>query len=225
MTYAQQIVDENDARILHTREISADEVISVLAGNGEGGGVQAKSATGKGTMKKVVKITKRNGTVATVAPAGSHKKGQKVCRICGVPGHMAKTCPKGNSRGQKSAEARREEQAESSLSDEVKDRIKDMRDHDMTTSEIAAQLARELDMDEESLKKEVEKVLSRGADRHTSTVTGAIGREQYDAIRTAMHDRDFSSASYSLTRKVPAREVNTAVSSTDYKNYLKIRSV
>lgn len=173
---------------------------------------------------KVAKITKRNGTVATVAPAGTHKKGQKVCKICHTPGHIAKTCPKGNSRGTMSAGARLGQQAESSLSDELKDRIRDMRDHEMTTTEIAEKLAIELDWDVEETKKEVERVMSRHASRVIEQKAGAaIGPDRFKAIRDAMHGRDFSSAAYALTNKLSPKEVNAAVRSTDYTNYLDIR--
>jgi zinc knuckle protein len=66
-------------------------------------------------------------------PAGPKPKakparaGTRICKVCGKPGHMAKTCPKGNSRGQKSAATRLEEEADSSLSDKVKERVKDTR--------------------------------------------------------------------------------------------------
>lgn len=43
--------------------------------------------------KRAVKITKRDGTTDTVSRPVKRKKGQKLCKNCGQPGHMAKTCP------------------------------------------------------------------------------------------------------------------------------------
>ena len=38
-----------------------------------------------------------------------------------------------------------------------------------------------------------------------------------------MDDREFMSAKYSLTHKLPPREVNAAIRSTDYEDYLASR--
>jgi hypothetical protein len=38
-----------------------------------------------------------------------------------------------------------------------------------------------------------------------------------------MHDRGFSSAEYALSRKLSPREVNAAIKSTDYDDYLDNR--
>jgi hypothetical protein len=43
---------------------------------------------------------------------------------------------------------------------------------------------------------------------------------QYEALRDAMHDRDFSSAEYALTNRLSPREVNAAIKSADYDDYL-----
>src|SRR3989344_1954319 len=51
----------------------------------------------------------------------------------------------------------------------------------------------------------------------------AFGPDRYKAIRAAMHDREFQSARYSLVNKLLPREVNTAVRSKDYTDYLDIR--
>ena len=50
-----------------------------------------------------------------------------------------------------------------------------------------------------------------------------LDEDQYAELRDAMHDREFMSAKYSLTRKLPPREVNAAVRSTDYEDYFSSR--
>ena len=47
-----------------------------------------------------------------------------------------------------------------------------------------------------------------------------LDEAQYDELRYAMHDREFQSAQYSLTHKLPPREVNAAIKSKDYEGYL-----
>lgn len=46
---------------------------------------------------------------------------------------------------------------------------------------------------------------------------------EYSELREAMHDREFQSAQYALTKRLPPREVNTAVRSSSYEDYLAIR--
>jgi hypothetical protein len=38
-----------------------------------------------------------------------------------------------------------------------------------------------------------------------------------------MHDRDFISGEYALSNNLSLKEVNAAVRSTDYRNYIDIR--
>ncbi|MBX3498090.1 MAG: hypothetical protein KF889_01500 [Alphaproteobacteria bacterium] len=53
--------------------------------------------------------------------------------------------------------------------------------------------------------------------------TQPLTPEEYGELRTAMDDREFQSAQYALTKKLHPREVNTAVRSTSYEDYLVIR--
>lgn len=53
--------------------------------------------------------------------------------------------------------------------------------------------------------------------------TEALGPDRYEAIRTAMHDRDFSSVQYALTNRYSPREVNAVIKSVDYDDYLMNR--
>jgi len=46
---------------------------------------------------------------------------------------------------------------------------------------------------------------------------------QYEALRDAMHDRGFSSAEYALTNRLSPREVNAAIKSTDFDDYIEHR--
>lgn len=50
-----------------------------------------------------------------------------------------------------------------------------------------------------------------------------LSEEQYDALREAMQDKEFMSARYALVNKVSPREVNHAVRSTSYNDYLDQR--
>lgn len=73
----------------------------------------------------------------------------------------------------------------------------------------------------------IAKTCPNGAGRQivppAAATTLAITEEAYDEIREAMHDREFQSARYALTNSISPREVNAAVRSTSYKNYLEIR--
>ncbi len=57
----------------------------------------------------------------------------------------------------------------------------------------------------------------------TSSVGKDLTQEQYDELRDAMHDREFMSAKYALTHELSPREVNAAIRSTDYEDYLESR--
>lgn len=48
-----------------------------------------------------------------------------------------------------------------------------------------------------------------------------LEESEYDAIRSAMHGRNFSSQQYALVNKLPPKEVNMAVASTDYEDYIE----
>lgn len=224
------LVIKQDGESILTRPMTADEVIDAMRGKAVTFTLGSPAVLDREkTAKKEIKITKRDGSVGTVAAAPNkttkRKKGERICKICGTPGHMAKTCPKGNSRGLPSARTRLEQQAESPLSDELKERIQDMRDRDMTTTEISRDLAAELDWDVDETKREVEKVMSRHAQRVNETRSGteAMELDQYKVLRGAMHDRDFSSAQYALSHKIPPKEVNAAVRSKNYDDYLENR--
>lgn len=52
----------------------------------------------------------------------------------------------------------------------------------------------------------------------------AFNVDRYEAVREAMQDHDFQSAKYALTNRLSPKEVNATVRSTDYENYLEIRS-
>ena len=55
------------------------------------------------------------------------------------------------------------------------------------------------------------------------TTSEPLDEDQYAELRDAMHDREFMSARYSLTHKLPPREVNAAIRSTDYEDYFASR--
>ena len=55
------------------------------------------------------------------------------------------------------------------------------------------------------------------------TPSAALGPDRYEAIREAMNDREFQSAEYALVHKLSPREVNAAVRSADYTDYLDNR--
>lgn len=47
-----------------------------------------------------------------------------------------------------------------------------------------------------------------------------FGRDTYEQVRGAMHDREFQSARYALVNKLSPREVNASIKSTDFEDYL-----
>lgn len=53
--------------------------------------------------------------------------------------------------------------------------------------------------------------------------TKPLGVDQYDQLRAAMYDRDFSSAKYALTHRLSPREVNAAIRSSSYDDYIDNR--
>jgi DNA-binding CsgD family transcriptional regulator len=61
------------------------------------------------------------------------------------------------------------------------------------------------------------------AEPEVRPVSKELSTDQYDALRRVMFDRHFSSAEYALTVKLSPREVNTAIRSADYDDYLAIR--
>ncbi len=58
-----------------------------------------------------------------------------------------------------------------------------------------------------------------------STATEMLNRLQFDDIKDAMRDRDFTSLSYALDNKLPVREVNVALKSKDYEEYLDLSQI
>ncbi len=48
--------------------------------------------------------------------------------------------------------------------------------------------------------------------------------EQYADVKNAIHDGEFQSAKYSLVNKLHIREVNEAIRSNSYDNYLELRT-
>lgn len=58
---------------------------------------------------------------------------------------------------------------------------------------------------------------------HASSPRVPLTQEQYDTLREAMHDREFMSAKYALINKLSPAEVNAAVLSVSYENYLITR--
>lgn len=57
----------------------------------------------------------------------------------------------------------------------------------------------------------------------TPKETRSLTENEYAALRDAMNDRDFMSAKYALTHRLSPREVNIAVRSLDYEDYLNDR--
>lgn len=59
--------------------------------------------------------------------------------------------------------------------------------------------------------------------RHKSGCTGELrrilSREQYDAIRNAMFEKEFESREYSIKNRISLSEVNRAVVSRNYDDY------
>lgn len=216
------IYDDNGQEVWG-RDLTQDEIIDAI--------LTPQEATEEVEETPAPKKKKK----AKAAEVPGKKKGQKVCKICGTPGHIAKTCSKGNSRGLPNAATRKEEEENSALAPEVRERIKDMRDRDLTSTEIAKELAAELNMDFEAMKAEVQKVVSRGAGNYLArgessdeaagaAVAEPLTREEYDQLRDAMYDREFQSAQYSLVNKLPPREINAAIKSEDYAGYIANRS-
>ena len=62
-----------------------------------------------------------------------------------------------------------------------------------------------------------------GEEDQVPTDPKALTEEQYDDLRDAMHDREFQSARYSLVNKLPPKEVNAAIRSSDYDAYVDSR--
>lgn len=151
-------------------------------------------------------------------------RGTNNCSLCGKSGHKKSKCPDGNHHG----ELRKEFREESSLSPELQERIKDMRDQDLTTSEIAKNLSAELHLDEGALRNEVEKVMSRSSDKYRAPqpenfadVKGrALSAEEFSDLHIAMLDKEFMSGSYALSHRLSPREVNLAVISASYQEYI-----
>ena len=64
----------------------------------------------------------------------------------------------------------------------------------------------------------------RGEVSYAGPSKAALGPDRYKAIREAMRDKEFQSARYALVNKVSPKEVNAAVRSKDYDDYLEIRN-
>ena len=60
---------------------------------------------------------------------------------------------------------------------------------------------------------------------YTPLTKDPLTAEQYGELRQNMLDREFQSARYALTRKLSPREINLAVRSANYQNYLETREV
>jgi hypothetical protein len=56
--------------------------------------------------------------------------------------------------------------------------------------------------------------------QQSSEAREPLSAEQYGAVRTAMHDREFQSGKYSLSSKLSPKEVNAAIRSRNYEDYL-----
>jgi hypothetical protein len=109
------------------------------------------------TEDVLVSVKKKPGKKAKAGKI----KGQKICKNCGKPGHIAKTC-----------------------------------------KEPGSPVAQ---------------------NEQPSAPREPLSIEQYDDIRAAMHDREFQSGKYSLSHKLSPKEVNAAVRSSTYQNYLDSR--
>lgn len=67
--------------------------------------------------------------------------------------------------------------------------------------------------------------MSGATQGHVPQPRVAIGPDRYNMIREAMHDKEFQSARYALVNKLSPAEVNAAVRSKDYSEYLDIRTI
>lgn len=116
-------------------------------------------ASAKKTEKRAYK--KRGEGTPAAAPTIERKKGQKVCKICGIPGHIAKTCP--TTKGGKGIPAGNTRPAEDTTIDdfpvsdkpltrEQYDNIKLRRENYGDTSE---QLEKDLGLDRVQLKRAI----------------------------------------------------------------------
>lgn len=77
------IYDE-ESNTVFDRELTQDEIIEALLAANAKPKVEQSVAVDTSTKEKKVKVS------AATPPVG---KGQKVCKECGTPGHMRKTCP------------------------------------------------------------------------------------------------------------------------------------
>lgn len=66
---------------------------------------------------------------------------------------------------------------------------------------------------------------SSAGKEHVPQPRVAIGPDRYAMIHEAMHDKEFQSARYALINKLSPAEVNAAVRSKDYSEYLDIRTI
>lgn len=57
----------------------------------------------------------------------------------------------------------------------------------------------------------------------TEDMRAPLTETQYVALRDALHDKDFTSLHYSRDNKLARWEVNQAIKSADYRDYLKSR--
>lgn len=242
MKYAGAIsIYDNNGQEVWGRDLTQEEIIDAILSKPPASEEEVEETPAPRKKKEPkCSICGRGGHNVMTCPKGTglhpnnpRKKGQKVCKICGTPGHLAKTCSKGNSRGLPNADTRKEVEENSALSPEIRERIKDMREKDMTSTEIARELFAELDMDFEAMKVEVQKVTPRGADKYNAkkeeetaaeTRVEPLTPEQYADVRSAMNDREFQSAQYSLVNKLRPSEVNAAIKSDNYQSYLDGRA-
>lgn len=90
LTYSLTVLD-NDGNMVVDHELTADEAMLILAPHI---GKPAPADAVEETAPTLEKRAYKKGTPKAPAPSKAplKVKGQKVCKNCGVPGHIAKTC-------------------------------------------------------------------------------------------------------------------------------------
>lgn len=221
VTYFIHGLDENGETVVQVpveREHAMAAVMSALEGGAATLAMRDRIAEKQSALADAIDddLSRRRGK----GKGKGNGKGKKErrCGICNTPGHTVRTCPKGNSRGLPSFETRLQDEKDSPLPDEVKERIRDMRDQDMTTSEIVQELAPELMMDEDELRGEVEKIMTRQARTHTGQRAAMLEKIQYKAVKESIEGTGSSQAT-AAELGLPLTEVNRAITCPTYRAY------
>lgn len=147
--------------------------------------------------------------------AGKPEKHTRACSICDKPGHDVRKCPDG-----KGMHPDNPKNPADKPKGTTKAKVAELRNQGATVGEIAKKLGlgtATVSYHFTNLKKE------EGGISTPRAASEPLTAEQYADLRSAMHDKEFQSASYSLTKKLRPAEVNNAVRSSGYRDYLESR--